>query len=344
MVFEHPEWDGHEEVVYLHDAASGLRAIVALHRVRGGASLGGIRCFPYPDSAAALTDVLRLSRAMTYKWALTGLGWGGGKTAVLADPRTDKTPQLLRALGRAIGRFDGRYRCAPDVGTDADDMVVLREETEHVAGLPGAETSVATAIGLYHALRAMARHVLGRDGLGGVRIAVQGAGGVGSRLCRHLADAGAEVLVADVDAERVAAVCAATGARAIDAATVLAAEVDLLAPCALGGILDERSIPTVRARGICGAANNQLATEVDAERLRRHAIVWAPDYVVSAGGILSGAHELGRIDADELAARLEAIHDTLLEVLERAEREGVSTEGAARAMATEAVARPSSPP
>ncbi len=335
MVFEHLEWDGHEEILHLHESEVGLRAIIALHRVRGGAALGGIRFRPYESGEAALTDVLRLSRAMTHKWALTGLGWGGGKSVILGDPARDKSAELLRAFGTAVDRLGGRYLCAPDVGTNADDMAVIREATRYVAGLPGADTSVATAIGLFHGLRAMAERVLGRPSLDGVTIAVQGAGGVGAKLCGHLADAGARVQVADVDRERLRRVCEETGATPVDSDGVLEAEVDLVSPCALGAVLNAASIGRLRARGVCGAANNQLASAADADRLRERGIAWAPDYVVSAGGIISGARELGRIDENEMAARLEGIYDTTLAVLELADAEGITTDAAALRLAHE---------
>lgn len=337
MLFDHPEYDDHRQVTYFRDAASGLSAINALHRVRGGAGAGGIRFFPYADDAAALTDVLRLSRAMSYKFALADLTWGGGKTVILGDPARDKTRDILLAIGRAVESMGGRYVAAPDVGTNADDMAVIREVTDHVAGLPGADTSVATAQGLFHGIRAMARAVLDRDDLEGVSVGVQGAGGVGSKLCVHLAQAGARVLIADIDDEVSTRVAQATGASSVEADGILEAEVDILSPCAMGAVLDAQTIPRVRARAICGAANNQLATPADGDRLLALGIPWAPDYVVSAGGIIGGSEELGEITGEGCKDRLEGIYDTTLRVLDLSRRGAISTDVAAVRMARKIV-------
>lgn len=333
MAFDHPEFDAHQQVAYCCDPAVGLRAIIALHRVRSGKALGGIRFFNYPNADAALTDVLRLSRAMSYKWALAGYPMGGGKAVVLLEHPADKTPELLRSLGRFVAALGGRYICAPDVGSTSQDMAIIREETEHVAGLPGADTSVPTALGLFHGIRAMARAVHGVDSLQGLSVAVQGAGGVGSKLCRHLVEAGARVLVADVDPERAAAVAEATGAEVCPAEKVLSCEVDILSPCAMGGVLNEASIASLKAPAVCGAANNQLATPEDAERLAAANIAWAPDYVVSAGGIIGGTRELGLIDQAECERRLAGIYDTTLKVLDLSKAERVNTDAAARSLA-----------
>ncbi|MEM7707903.1 MAG: Glu/Leu/Phe/Val dehydrogenase dimerization domain-containing protein [Pseudomonadota bacterium] len=336
MAFDHPEFDGHEEVVWFHDAPTGLRAITALHRVRGGSALGGIRFLPYPDDHAALTDVLRLSRAMTYKWALTGLEFGGGKSVVIADPE-QKTPDLLHAMGRCIDSLHGRYHGAPDVGSCAEDMAVIRESTQYVAGLPGSDTSVPTAKGLFHAIAAMAKVTLDATDLAGVSVAIQGAGGVGGRLCRHLGEAGAVVKVADVDSRLAEEAAGSCGGEVIPPEQILSERADILSPCALGAVLNEDSIPKLGAKVICGAANNQLAELADADRLLEADVTWAPDYVVSAGGIIGGAREMGIIDDAGCNARLEGIGDTLLKVLDRARREHVNTDQAAKAMAREII-------
>ncbi|MFK7956762.1 MAG: Glu/Leu/Phe/Val dehydrogenase dimerization domain-containing protein [Lysobacterales bacterium] len=334
MAFDHPEFDGHEEVVWFHDAASGLKAITALHRVRGKAALGGIRFLPYPNENAALTDVLRLSRAMSYKWALTGLGFGGGKSVVIADPAT-KTPELLRSVGRCIETLGGRYLGAPDVGSSASDMTFVRETTAYVAGLPGSDTAVPTAKGLFHAIEAMARAKLGVSDLTGVCVAVQGAGGVGGRLCHHLAEAGAAVKVADTDASVCAAVVQSTGAEMVDVDQIQRTPADIFSPCALGAVLSQHTIPSLGAQLICGAANNQLAEVDDADRLTAAGITWAPDYVVSAGGILGGAREIGEITEAECEQRLLDIGGTLMKVLDKAEAGSLNTDQAAKAMALE---------
>ncbi|MEM9531754.1 MAG: Glu/Leu/Phe/Val dehydrogenase dimerization domain-containing protein [Pseudomonadota bacterium] len=333
MSFDHPEFDGHEQIIWFHDEATGLKAITALHRQRGGAALGGIRFRAYASTDEALTDVLRLSRAMSYKWALSGLAYGGGKSVVIATAE-EKTPELLRAMGDCIESLKGRYVGAPDVGSNASDMAIIRERTRHVAGLPGSDTSVPTARGLYYAIESMAQQQLSRDSVAGVHVAVQGLGGVGGRLCRHLADAGVTLTVADVNSELAGQVASDCGGQVVSPEEILAVEADVLSPCALGAVLNEQSIPGIRARLICGAANNQLATPEDAERLRAAGITWAPDYVASAGGIIGGSVELGDIDAEECEARLRGIGTTLAEVLDRAARDGINTDAAAQAMAS----------
>ncbi len=334
MAFDHPEFDGHEKVVWFHDGATGLKAISALHRVRGNAALGGIRFLPYPNEDAALTDVLRLSRAMTYKWALTGLDLGGGKTVVIADPKA-KTPDLLRALGRCIDSLGGRYIGAPDVGSCASDMTFVQETTSYVAGLPGSDTAVPTAKGLFHAISAMAQAKLGVSDLSGVCVAVQGAGGVGGRLCGHLAEAGARVKVADIDEAVCADMATRSGVELVEPSQILQTTADILSPCALGAVLNEQTIPTLGAQLICGAANNQLSQPSDAERLTAAGITWAPDYVVSAGGILGAAREIGQITDGECEQRLLDIGDTLVKVLTRSEEAAVSPSQSAETMALE---------
>ncbi len=334
MAFDHPEFDQHEEVLWFNDKDSGLRAITALHRVRGRGALGGIRFLPYANAEAALTDVLRLSRAMSYKWALTGLPFGGGKSVVISTQQA-KTPGLLRALGRCIDSLNGRYVGAPDVGSCASDMSVVREETQFVAGLPGSDTSVPTAKGLFHAIAAVAKTTLGADSLEGVCVAVQGVGGVGGRLCDHLAQAGVKIKVADVDSALANAVALRCGAEVIAPDQISSEPADIFSPCALGAGLNEQSIACLAAPVVCGAANNQLATPMDAQRLEAAGITWAPDYVVSAGGIIGGACEMGEIDQASCEQRLQEIGQTLLQVLSRARDEQVNTDEAAQRMARE---------
>lgn len=320
MVFDHPEFDGHQQVTFVSDEQSGLRAIVAVHHLRGLTAGGGVRFRPYESIDEALTDVLRLSRAMTYKMVLAGLPMGGAKSVIIGDPATDKTPALLRAFGRYADSLGGRYTAGPDVGTDADDMEILAEVTDHVAGRASGAGSTAppTAIGVFNGIRATAAAAFGGETLDGRRVAVQGAGGVGSNLVGHLVEAGAEVVVADTDRAAAEAVAERHGATVVDADDILCADVDILSPNAVGGILNAKTVPTIKASAICGGANNQLASTADGVTLAERGILWAPDYVVSAGGAIAGSWELGHITEAERDAMLDAIFSTTLDLLNEA--------------------------
>lgn len=331
MVFEHAEFDGHQQVTFVSDEVSGLRAIVAIHHLRGSSAGGGVRFRPYASIDAALTDVLRLSRAMTYKMVLAGLPMGGAKAVIIGDPAVDKTPALMKSFGRYVASLDGRYTAGPDVGTDADDMEILAEVTDHVAGRSSGAGSTAppTAVGVFNGIRATAAAAFGGDTLEKRRVAVQGAGGVGSQLIGHLVKAGAEVMVADVDRAAAEAVAERHGATVLGADEILSADVDILSPNAVGGILNADTIPTIRASAICGGANNQLDRTADGVALAERQILWAPDYVVSAGGAIAGNWELGHITTAERDAKLDAIFSTTLDLL---------TEAITRRLPTDSVA------
>jgi leucine dehydrogenase len=339
-VFEHPEYAGHERVTFFHDRETGLRAITALHRVRGGRSGGGIRFYPYRTSADALTDVLRLSRAMSYKMALTGLPLGGGKTVVIGDPARDKTPALLRALGRCVHGLGGEYLCAPDVGTSSEDMAVIREITPHVTGLPGGggNTAIPTALGVLRGIEAAVRFRLGRSDLRGLTVAVQGVGAVGGLLCRHLHDAGATLVVADVDAAAAATVAAECEARVVGTAEILFVEADVVAPCALGAVLDDASIPRIRAGIVCGGANNQLRSPEHARLLHDRGVLFAPDYLVNSGGTLGGAGQAGLLTPEQVEAGIDRIYDTTLRIFEIAAARNIPPDAAAQELAEEILA------
>lgn len=351
MLFDHPEFDAHERVIHVTDAATGLRAIVAIHRGRGGMAAGGVRFRPYASEADALTDVLRLSRAMTYKNVLADLPLGGAKSVILGDPAKDKTPDLLRAFGRVVESLGGAYMCGPDIGTTADDMDVIAEVTGHVGATNRqmGSSGPPTALGVFRGIRAVAEHVLGSADLAGVHVAVQGAGAVGSDLAAHLVDAGARVTIADVRAE--AALSAKVGAEAargsaggtarVDVVApeeILFLDADILSPCALGAVLSEETIPRLRVKGICGGANNQLATDADGERLRARGIALVPDFVASAGGVIAGTAAAGLYPQDEMQGKLDAIQDRALAILRRADAEGRTPHGVAREMAEELLA------
>ena len=337
MVFENLEFDNHERVAFITDAKCGLTAVNAIHRTRHGTSGGGIRFYPYQTSGEAVTDALRLSRAMSHKFALAGLPAGGAKTVIIGDPTIHKTDDLLRSLGRYIESLSGSYLGGPDVGTNRDDMEVIARETTHVAGRgnqPGS-TAAPTAVGVFNAMRAVAKSALGADTLAGLNIVIQGAGGVGSRLCKLLVDASAAVRISDVIDLAARAAAEAAGAEVIEADRALDATADILSPCALGAVLNEASIARLNVGAVCGAANNQLATEADGDRLVARGITFVPDYVASAGGAISGFHELGFIDAEQHDNKLEQIYDTTLKTLELARHEGISTEIAALRLAQE---------
>jgi leucine dehydrogenase len=342
-LFTHPEFDGHEQVAFFHDQASGLRAIIAVHDTTLGPSLGGVRMAPYDGEAAALTDALRLARGMTYKSALAGLDLGGGKAVIIGDPRRDKSRQLMHAMGRAVDRLAGRYVAAEDAGTCAADLLAMAEQTTFVGGIADKPTldggvrsgdpSPATARGCLVGIRAAVRHALGRGGLEDVRVAVQGLGSVGGRLARLLAAAGAQLVVTDVDHERARGVADATGATAVAPESILAADVDVLAPCAMGAVIDDLSVSQMRARIVAGAANNQLAEPRHGHALAERGILYAPDYVINAGGVIDIAHERAGFVAEAVAAHIDRIGDTLAEIFERSAREERPTSAVADALA-----------
>ena len=345
-LFDLREFDGHELIVFGHDAATSLRAIIAIHSSALGPAAGGCRMWPYATTAQALCDVLRLSRGMSYKNALAGVPFGGGKAVIIGESRQAKTPQLFEAFGRLVDSLGGRYLTAEDIGTTTADMASVARATRHVAGLgrapgeAGGDPGPKTALGVYLGIKAAVRFRLGRQDLQGLTVAVQGVGGVGYHLCGLLAGAGAQLRVADVRAAAVQRVCEEFGARAVPVEEVLAEEVDVLAPCALGAVLTAQSIPRLRARIIAGAANNQLAQGQDGQALQAAGILYAPDYVINAGGIISVSRELhGGGTEEQVIADIQGIPARLTEVFERARRENRPTNAVADQMARERLHR-----
>jgi valine dehydrogenase (NAD+) len=331
-----------EEVVFLHDPPTGLRAIVAVHSTVLGPALGGTRCYPFPSDDAALTDVLRLSRAMTYKASAAGLDLGGGKAVIIGDPRSVKTEALLHTYGRFIEDLGGRYITAEDVGTTLADIDVIRRETRHAGGasqsLGGSgDPSVLTAYGLFAGMHAAAKEAWGDPSLEGRRVAIQGVGKVGAGLARHLREAGASVVVADVDAAAVDRLARELDVEVADPDAILAAECDVLSPCALGGALNERTIPALRCRVVCGAANNQLAAPEHAQAIASRGIVYAPDYVVNAGGIINISEEFvpGGYEPERARRSVARIEQTLTTVFQMAREQNLTPAGAADRMAEE---------
>ncbi|MDX6549779.1 MAG: leucine dehydrogenase [Gaiellales bacterium] len=333
----------HEQIVVCNHRDSGLRAIIAVHDTTLGPALGGIRMWAYASDDAALTDVLRLSEGMTYKNALAGLDLGGGKTVVVGDPRSDKTPEKFRALGRFIDRLGGSYLAAEDVGTTTDDAEQVALETRFITGLPAArggsgDPSPMTAWGVVCGIRAALVEAGLRDRFDGVRVAVQGAGHVGGAVARHLLGAGAVVTVADIHADRVQPL-RELGATIAAADEIHQLECDVYSPCALGAVIRPETIGRLRCRVVAGAANNQLADASMGDELKRRGIVYAPDFAINAGGVINIADELIGDGYDPQRAKLsvERIGQTLRDVFERARAAGVAPNRAAEQMARERI-------
>lgn len=309
-----PDFDQHEEVHFITDRQSGLRAIIAMHSTHLGPAAGGSRFWNYADEEDAVTDALRLSRGMSYKNAMAGLPLGGGKAVILADAEKTKTPEMLAAFGKAVEGLCGRYVTAEDVGIGVEDMIEVRRQTRHVAGLPveqgavGGDPGPHTALGVFLGIKAAAKRALGRDSLDGLHIALQGAGSVASGVARHSAAEGARLSIADVDAERARKLAEAVGGTVVDPGEIMTLEADVFSPNALGAILNQSSIAALRAPIVAGAANNQLETPEDGERLMQRGILYAPDYVINAGGIINVSTEyLKDGDAAVVRDRIAAI-------------------------------------
>ncbi len=322
----------HEQVVFCHDEASGLKAIIGIYSTALGPALGGTRFYPYGSEADALQDVLNLSQGMAYKNALAGLDLGGGKAVIIGDPTTDKSEALLRAYGRFVQSLAGRYLTACDVGTYSVDMDVIARECDFVTGRTvehggAGDSSVLTAFGVFQGMRASAQHVWGEPSLAGRTVGIAGVGKVGKHLTRHLLEDGATVVVTDPYAPALEAVTTAhPEVRVVpDVAALVREPLDVYAPCALGGALDDEVVEVLRARIVCGAANNQLAHDGIEKRVAERGIVYAPDYCVNSGGVIQVADELdpAGFDFDRAKARATGIFATTLEVLERAALDGL---------------------
>jgi valine dehydrogenase (NAD+) len=332
---------GHEQVVFCRDRESGLRAIIAIHDTTLGPALGGTRMYPYRSEADALRDVLRLSRGMTSKSAAAGLSLGGGK-AVIIGGRELKTRQLLLAYGRFVQSLGGRYYTAADVGTTAADLDVIAGSTSYVVGTTvrgSGDSGGSTAQGVFAAMRAAAGHVFGSGGLAGRTVGIEGVGKVGSRLADLLVRAGAgQIVISDPDPEAAGRVTA-RHPRIRTAASVLDADVDIYAPCALGATLTPESVPRLRAAIVCGGANNQLSTDSVAQDLLSAGITWVPDYIANAGGVIQVGSELAGASPEQVRQQVERIFVTVTEVLTRAKEAGLTTLAAADAMVAERLRR-----
>jgi len=324
-----PDFDAHEALHFIHDQATGLRAIIARHSTHLGPSAGGVRFWHYADPADALTDALRLSRGMSYKNAMAGLPLGGGKAVILAGEDHAKSPELLAAYGRAVDSLGGKYITAEDVGMTVADMIEVHRQTKFVAGLPaeggavGGDPGPHTSLGVFLGLKAAVKRALGKASVAGLHIALQGAGSVATGVAMHAKAEGARLSVADVDAHRAKKLAADTGATIVDPEQILTLEADVLSPNALGAILTKQSIAALNVPIVAGGANNQLATREDGARLTARNILYAPDYVINAGGIINVSSEyLGDGDAGVVRSRIEAIPGRLEQIWSESEASG----------------------
>ncbi|GAB5468148.1 MAG: Glu/Leu/Phe/Val dehydrogenase [Rhodospirillales bacterium] len=343
MLFDHESFDAHENVVFAHEPASGLKAIIALHSTALGPAAGGCRLWRYDDDRAALADVLRLSRGMTYKNALAGLPLGGGKCVILAPPEIADRTALFAALGRAIDRLGGAYWTAEDVGVSPADLAAVAGSTRFVAGLDegrhaSGDPSPVTARGVFVCLLAGAERLWGRRDLSDLTVGVQGLGHVGWHLCGLLRGAGAELLVTDLAMERCQAAAETFAAKVVAPEALLGAPMDIFAPCALGGVLTERSVAALQARLICGSANNQLGDDRAAAALAASGKLYLPDYVVNAGGIVNVASEiLGIARPGWVEEKLAGLASTIERVIDLAARDGGNTAAVADALARQRI-------
>lgn len=343
LVFEELGKRDHEQVVFCRDEASGLQAIIGIHSTELGPALGGCRMYPYRSERDALLDVLRLSRGMTYKAAVSGLNLGGGKAVVIGDPKKHKSELLWRALGRFVEGLSGRYITAEDAGTTMEDMERIRMETRHVVGIArslggSGDPSPVTALGVFSGMRAAVEEELNRSTLEGLRVAVQGCGHVGYHLVGHLVRAGAEITVTDVDDEAMQRTVQDFRVKAVPAPEIYDVPCDIFAPCAMGGSLNELTIPRLQCRIIAGAANNQLADEkLDGHRLGARRMLYAPDFVINAGGLINVANELEGYNQERALGQATRIYDVLRAVFERAKSDNLPTYRAANNLAMERI-------
>lgn len=327
-VWDYQDFDDHEGVHLFRDAPSGLTAVICIHSSKLGPAMGGARFWQYADKSKAITDALRLSRGMSFKNAMADLPLGGGKGVILAND-IEKTPQLLAAFGRAVESLGGRYVTAEDVGISDTDMVQIATTTRYVSGLPvehgnvGGDPGPFTALGVFLSVKAAAQRGLGKTDMAGVHVAVQGLGSVGGRVARLLAEEGAKLTIADVNVDRAKTLAEELGATAVSADDILTVEADIVSPNALGAVLTEQSIAALRTTVVAGGANNQLATPQDGYRLKERGILYAPDYVVNAGGIINvGLEYLGQGDRADVEARIHRINERLQQIWDESETTG----------------------
>ncbi|HLU81632.1 MAG TPA: Glu/Leu/Phe/Val dehydrogenase [Flavobacteriaceae bacterium] len=333
-VFGQQSFDDHEQVVFCNDKDTGLKAIIGIHNTTLGPALGGTRMWNYQSEMEALNDVLRLSRGMTYKSAVTGLDLGGGKAVIIGDAKTQKTPEMMRSFGRFVHSLGGKYITAEDIGMETKDMDTVHEVTPHVTGISESKggsgnPSPVTAYGVFMGMKAAVKHKFGVDSLEGKKVLVQGIGHVGSSLVKHIREEDGEVFISDINRERMEKIRDQYGAIIYEG-DVYSADVDIYAPCALGAVLNSETIPVLQAQVIAGAANNQLSDEtIHGRMLKERGILYAPDFLINAGGIINVYAELEGYDRKEIFRKTENIYNTTLNIFDTADKEGITTHQAA---------------
>ncbi|QYJ00226.1 amino acid dehydrogenase [Thalassovita mediterranea] len=343
-MFDHPSFDGHESVHMFEDKASGLKATIAVHSTALGPAAGGCRMWNYATGEEALRDALRLSKGMSFKNAMAGLPLGGGKAVIWGNSKTDKSPALFEAFGRAIQSLNGTYYTAEDVGISTKDMEIVATQTKYVAGLDQGEAasgdpSPITALGVYRGIKASAKRAFGSDDLSGRRIAVQGVGHVGGYLCDHLAKEGAELIITDIDEALLKEVSARTGAKIVATDEIYDQHVDIFSPNALGAVINPETLPRLKARVVAGGANNQLSIAEMDVALRDRGILYAPDYVINGGGIINVAAEIsGAYSRNWVMGKLNVLIETLEEVLDEALKQNAPTNEVAEQIARTRIA------
>ncbi|MFN5324540.1 MAG: Glu/Leu/Phe/Val dehydrogenase dimerization domain-containing protein [Bacteroidota bacterium] len=335
---------GHEQVVFCHDHETGLKAIIAIHNTVLGPALGGTRMWKYNNEGEALQDVLRLSRGMTFKAAISGLNLGGGKAVIIGDSKKDKSEPMFRRFGKFVNSLSGKYITAEDVGTSTKDMEYVRMETKHVTGLPesmggGGDPSPVTAYGVYMGMKASAKHKWGHDGLNGKKVVVQGVGHVGENLVKFLMKEGADVSIIDINEEQLKKVATITKAKVLSSTDFYDMDMDIYAPCALGATLNSANISKLKCSIVAGAANNQLAEEsVHGNMLMEKGITYAPDFLINAGGLINVYSELTGYNRDRAMQQTEKIYDYTLDILSKSSIEKIPTYLAATRMAEKRIA------
>ena len=345
FIFDLMEAHDYENIFFCQEKTLGLKAIIAIHDTTLGPAAGGIRMWPYESEVDAIKDVVRLARGMTYKCAAAGVSYGGGKCVIIGDPKRDKTEAKLRALARFIHRLNGLFVTGIDVGTNLDDMLLMRMETPYVVTIPESwggpgDTSQVTAFGVVQGMRACLKEVYRSPDLQGRTVALQGVGAVGKHLIQYLAEAGAIVTLADIDQERAELVATDYNARIVSPEEIHALNVDVYCPCALGGILNDRTLPELRCKIVCGSANNQLAEDRHGDLLQQSGILYAPDYIVNAGGLLAGLDSLnpGGFNRERVMEKVSQLYDAMEGVIAISKEQKIPTHRAADVMAEQRIA------
>jgi len=341
-IFEYMAKYDYEQLVFCHDEASGLKAVIAIHDTTLGPALGGTRMWVYESEEAAIEDALRLARGMTYKNAAAGLNLGGGKTVIMGNPRTDKSEAMFRAFGRYIESLNGRYITAEDVGTTEADMDIIKMETNYVTGVSesygsSGNPSPMTALGCFVGMKAAAKEAFGSDDLSGKVVAVQGVGNVGYYLCRFLHEAGAKLIVTDINQDSINRVVNEFGARVVAPSEIFGVECDIFAPCALGAIINDDTIPQLKCKVIAGSSNNQLKSRSHGDIIHEMGIVYAPDYVINAGGVINVADELEGYNHERARKKVENIYNIIESIFKIAREEGIPSYKAADRLAEQRI-------